>query len=116
MRYWRFADRPATATATTEAVPVGVDNDTFKAELKHAYDRGRDEARARRPRFGLLGVILALAALCGAGAIGLAIQQGSFTGAGQVIDGTLAQAGGRVAAATTAAQQAAPASGAPQQH
>jgi|SRR6185312_2759781 len=102
MRYWTFADRPA---ATEPA--VGVDTATFKTELKHAYDRGRADEHARRPHFGLLGFVLLLAALCGAGVIALAVQQGSFTGAGSVVDSTISQAGGKVSQVTTAAQQAA---------
>jgi hypothetical protein len=102
MRYWTFADRPAAAEQ-----PVGVDTDTFKAELKHAYDRGRDEARARRPGFGLVGFLMLVIAACGAVLLALAAEQGSFAGGGQVIDNTLAQATGRISAVTDAASHAA---------
>jgi hypothetical protein len=102
MRYWTFADRPAATDP-----PVGVDTDTFKAELKHAYDRGRDEARARRPGFGFVSFLMLMIAACGAVLLALAAEQGSFAGGGQVVDNTLAQATGRISAVTDAASHAA---------
>ena len=57
--------------------------------VRQAYDRGRRDERARRPRrrgAPLLTFIVLLAAAAGAGAIYLGVEQGSFSRGGQVVD------------------------------
>ena len=63
--------------------------------VRQAYDRGRRDERARRPKrhgFGFFGFIVLVAAVLGAGAIYLGVSQGSFTRGGQVVDQRLAGA------------------------
>ena len=57
--------------------------------VREAYDRGRRDERARRPRrhsSPFLALVVLLAAAAGAGAIYLGVQQGSFSRGGQVVD------------------------------
>jgi hypothetical protein len=61
--------------------------------VRQAYDRGRRDERARRPRrhgAPLLTFIVLLAAVVGAGAIYLGVSEGSFSRGGQVVDQKLA--------------------------
>jgi hypothetical protein len=61
--------------------------------VRHAYDRGRRDERARRPRrhgSPFLTFIVVLAAAAGVGAIYLGVHEGSFTQGGQVVDQKLA--------------------------
>ncbi len=61
--------------------------------VRQAYDRGRRDERARRPRrhgAPLLTLIVLMAAVIGAGAIYLGVSQGSFGRGGQVVDQKLA--------------------------
>ena len=65
------------------------------SEVRQAYDRGRRDERARRPRrhgFGFFGLIVLLAAVVGVGAVYLGVSQGSFTRGGQVVDQNLSGA------------------------
>lgn len=60
---------------------------------RQAYDRGRRDERARRPRrhgSPFLTLIVLLAAAAGVGAIYLGVHEGSFTRGGQVVDQKLA--------------------------
>ncbi|HZZ90177.1 MAG TPA: hypothetical protein VFE13_17745 [Caulobacteraceae bacterium] len=63
--------------------------------VRRAYDRGRRDERARRPRRRgspvLTGVLL-LAACAGAFVVYLGVSQGSFAGGGQTIDQNIANA------------------------
>ena len=57
--------------------------------VRQAYDRGRRDERARRPRrhgAPFLTFVVLVAAVLGAGAIYLGVSQGSFTRGGQVVD------------------------------
>jgi hypothetical protein len=57
--------------------------------VRQAYDRGRRDERARRPRrhgAPFFTFIVLLAAVAGVGAIYLGVQQGSFSRGGQVVD------------------------------
>jgi hypothetical protein len=61
--------------------------------VRHAYDRGRRDERARRPRrhgSPFMTLIVLLAAVAGVGAIYLGVHEGSFTRGGQVVDQKLA--------------------------
>jgi hypothetical protein len=61
--------------------------------VRHAYDRGRRDERARRPRrhgSPFMTFIVLLAAAAGVGAIYLGVHEGSFTHGGQVVDQKLA--------------------------
>jgi hypothetical protein len=100
------SNRPADATVdTVDAAPANAgyvqgQRDAHAADravlnerssvVRHAYDRGRRDERARaRPRrhgFGLFGLVVLVAAVIGAGAIYLGVSQGSFTRGGQVVD------------------------------
>ncbi len=57
--------------------------------VRQAYDRGRRDERARRPRrhgAPFLTLIVLVAAVVGAGAIYLGVSEGSFSRGGQVVD------------------------------
>ena len=61
--------------------------------VRQAYDRGRRDERARRPRrhsAPFFTFIVLVAALVGVGAIYLGVSQGSFGRGGQVVDQRLA--------------------------
>ena len=61
--------------------------------VRQAYDRGRRDERARRPRrhsAPFFTFIVLVAALVGVGAIYLGVSQGSFGRGGQVVDQKLA--------------------------
>jgi len=61
--------------------------------VREAYDRGRRDERARRPRrhsAPFFTFIVLVAALVGVGAIYLGVSQGSFGRGGQVVDQKLA--------------------------
>ena len=61
--------------------------------VRQAYDRGRRDERARRPRrhnAPFFTFIVLAAALVGVGAIYLGVSQGSFGRGGQVVDQKLA--------------------------
>jgi len=82
----RLEDAPVTAPRTIAGAPAAT-----RAELDAAYERGR--ARRRRPRgVSPLFTLVVLIALVVAGAlIYLAVQQGSFSGGGAVVDQKLDQ-------------------------
>jgi hypothetical protein len=70
--------------------------------VRKAYDRGRRDERARRPRrrsSPFLTLVVLLAAAAGVGAIYLGVHEGSFSRGGQVVDQ-------RLAGVTQPAQQA----------
>ena len=74
---------------TADRATVGERNTT----VRQAYDRGRRDERARRPRrhgSPFLTFVVLLVAAAGAGAIYLGIHEGSFTRGGQVVDQKLA--------------------------
>ncbi|HLI64907.1 MAG TPA: hypothetical protein VKU90_00965 [Caulobacteraceae bacterium] len=110
MAFWSLNHQSETAPAAT------VDATTYKAELQHAYDRGRLEARPRRRAVGFGGVAALLTFLLAALAvifIVVAVQQGSFQAGGALIDQTLGRlSGGRIASQPAAAPTAAVASNA----
>jgi hypothetical protein len=70
-----------------------------KADLRAAYDRGRNDERAARKRHPLLMTLTVIAAIIGVALLALAAIQGSFGRAGGVVDQQL----------STAADQAGPA-------
>lgn len=72
-----------------EAAPVAV---LTEADVKTAYERGRRDERSRRRTHPILGLIVFVIALAGAGMIYLAAHEGSFSGGGQVIDHSIAKA------------------------
>lgn len=73
-------------------------NDLDRLDLREAYDRGRRDERASRKRHPVLMTLMFLAAAVGLALIVLAAVNGSFGGAGQVVDQNL----------TTAADKAEP--------
>ncbi len=88
-----------------------------RADVKRAYDLGRQDERKRHHSHPILGLIIAAAAILGVGAIYLGVQEGSFSRAGQLVDQNIAvaadhgqvasqQAAQKVADAGAAAQQA----------
>jgi hypothetical protein len=59
------------------------------AAVREAYDRGRRDERARRPRrrgSPFLTLVVLLAAAAGVGAIYLGVHEGSFSRGGEVVD------------------------------
>ena len=58
-------------------------------DVRKAYDRGRRDERARRPRrhgSPFLTLVVLMAAAAGVGAIYLGVHEGSFSRGGQVVD------------------------------
>jgi predicted anti-sigma-YlaC factor YlaD len=76
-----------------------------KADLREAYEHGRRDERARRRRHPIGMTITFALALVGVVLLGLAVINGSFGRAGQVVDQSLSIAADQ--AAPTAAQAAA---------
>lgn len=63
--------------------------------MRRAYDRGRRDERARRPRrhgSPVITTVLVLAAAAGAAVIFLGVSQGSFGRGGQLVDQNIANA------------------------
>lgn len=69
--------------------------DLDQQELREAYNRGRRDERAGRKRHPILMTLLFLTAAVGAVLIALAAVNGSFGGAGQVVDQNLSTAADR---------------------
>ena len=63
-----------------------------ESDMKAAYERGRVDERARRRTHPILALIVFIVALIGAGTIYLAAREGSFSGGGQVVDHSIANA------------------------
>jgi len=61
-----------------------------KADLREAYERGRHDERGRRKRHPIGMTLTFAAALVGVVILALALVNGSFGGAGQVVDEQLA--------------------------
>jgi hypothetical protein len=78
--------------------PDDLAHDRDRLDLREAYDRGRRDERAQRKRHPVLMTLMFLAAAVGAAILVLALVNGSFGGAGQVMDQNL----------TTAADKAEP--------
>lgn len=98
MAFWSFGNRTATAQPV-----AAVDPAAYNADVKHAYEHGREDERSRRPRrrrgFGLFGFIVLVAAVIGVVLIVFAVREGSFSAGGAVVDNQLGQATSSVAPA-----------------
>lgn len=92
----------ADRTTTTERVVHTTDPGLTKEVRRDAYERGRADERSRHKRNPLLTFLIVLAAAIGLVVTFLAVREGGFSGAGQVIDRE-AQAA-REAAARAAAE------------
>lgn len=66
-----------------------VRDDADRADLRAAYERGRADQRATRKRHPIGMTLLFVAAAVGAIVLALVLTQGSFGGAGQVVDQNL---------------------------
>jgi hypothetical protein len=81
-----------------------------RADLREAYERGRRDAQMARKRHPVLMTLTVIAALIGVVLLVLAAVNGSFSGAGAVVDQNLAtaadQAGPAVSNAASQAGQA----------
>jgi hypothetical protein len=66
--------------------------DELKADLREAYERGRRDERAMRKRHPVLMTFTFIAAAVGLVLMALAAVNGSFSGAGGVVDKNLAVA------------------------
>ena len=75
----------------SETVEAGRD-DPDRLELREAYERGRRDARADRKRHPVMMALTVLAAIVGVVVLALAAVNGSFGGAGQVVDQNLSAA------------------------
>jgi hypothetical protein len=62
-----------------------------RTDIKDAYERGRREERLRRRRSPILGLFVLVLVLIGAGMIYLAVENGSFSSGGAVVDQSLAK-------------------------
>jgi hypothetical protein len=72
-------------------------NDPAALDLREAYDRGRKDERARRKRHPLLMTLTFIAAIVGVIVVALAAVNGSFGGAGKVVDQNLTVAADKAA-------------------
>lgn len=68
------------------------DRDHERSDLRQAYEMGRRDARRARKRHPVLMTFLIIAAAIGAMVLALAAVNGSFSGAGTVVDENLATA------------------------
>lgn len=66
--------------------------DDLKADLRQAYERGRQDERSTRRRHPVMMTFMFIAAAVGLALMGLAAFNGSFTRAGDVVDKNLAVA------------------------
>lgn len=73
-------------TSATDRVVHTPDPGLTKEVRRDAYERGRADERSRHKRNPLLTFLIVLAAAVGLVVTVLAIQQGSFSGAGRVLD------------------------------
>ena len=69
--------------------------DLDRQDLREAYNRGRQDERAERKRHPLMMTLMFLAAAVGVVVIALAAVNGSFGGAGEVVDQNLTTAADR---------------------
>jgi len=76
-----------------------------KIDMKKAYELGRHDERKRHHSHPILGLIIAVAAIAGIGAVSLGAYEGSFSRAGQVVDQKLASAAGRTQVASAGAAE-----------
>ncbi|HLK24995.1 MAG TPA: hypothetical protein VKT30_10080 [Caulobacteraceae bacterium] len=90
MAFWSLTkQQPDTQPADPAAT---MDSATLKAELGHAFDRGRLHERTRRTGRSLIAVALVILAAVGVMFLGLGARDGSFKAAGADVDQTVAQA------------------------
>ena len=68
------------------------DRDTERSDLRQAYELGRRDARKQRRRHPVLMTFTVIAAAIGLIVLALAAVNGSFSGAGTVVDQNLATA------------------------
>ena len=66
-----------------------------KADLRTAYERGRQDERATRRRHPIMMTLTVIAAIIGVVLLALAAYNGSFTRAGGVVDKNLSVAADR---------------------
>jgi hypothetical protein len=76
----------------TKAVTSYSDRDTERSDLRQAYELGRKDARKQRRRHPILMTFTVIAAAVGLIIMALAAVNGSFGGAGTVVDQNLATA------------------------
>jgi hypothetical protein len=79
-------------TLYSDREPVSHDDRT---DLREAYERGRRDARLARRRHPVTMTLMVIAALIGVIILALAAVNGSFSGAGDVVDRNLATAADR---------------------
>jgi hypothetical protein len=82
------------------------DRDHERRDLRQAYEMGRRDARRARRRHPILMTLLILAAAVGLIVLALAVVNGSFGGAGEVVDQNLGAAADRAAPAVQGAGEA----------
>jgi putative intracellular protease/amidase len=68
------------------------DRDAERSDLRQAYELGRRDARKQRRRHPILMTFVVIAAAVGLVVMALAAVNGSFSGAGTVVDQNLATA------------------------
>ena len=87
-----------------------------RADVRRAYDLGRADERKRHHSHPILGLIIAIAAVIGCGALYLGVHEVSFSRAGQVVDQNLAVAADHSQSASQAAAETVADAGAAAQH
>jgi hypothetical protein len=98
--WFRNSAESATTSSEAEAYRAGpreerlnIEQDMvgrpLKAEIDAAYERGRQDERARRRGSPVIAILVVIVALMGGGMIYLAIRDGSFGAAGAQVDHTL---------------------------
>ena len=91
MAFWSLAKQPSGQPQSAEPAAT-MDAATLKAELGHAYHRGRTDERSRRVCRGAMLAGLAALAAVGVSFLALGARDGSFAAAGGEIDHAAAQA------------------------
>jgi hypothetical protein len=88
----RMADRTAALSRADE-----LDVKEIQADVRAAYERGRQDERASRRRHPVFMTLLFVAAICGVALLALAAVNGSFRAGGSVADQNLSAAVSQVA-------------------
>jgi len=98
MQFFRHRRRdPQAAPAPDErdVSPAAVRTPDTREAFAAGRRLGRHEARLRRRRHPMIGLLVAIVALAGAAMMALAVHEGSFARGGQVVDQNLQSAAGQ---------------------
>ena len=94
-RHRRRGPQAAPAPDEPDVSPAAVRTPDTRDAFAAGRRMGHREARFRRRRHPMIGLLVAIVALAGAAMLALAIHEGSFARGGQVVDQNLQAAAGQ---------------------